>query len=136
MFDHFFILAAGVGDGDDYVADLLNQLTDPLFWFGMVAQFLFFMRFIIQWAVSEKRKRSTIPVTFWYFSLAGGGCLFIYGVLRRDLVIMSGQLLACVIYARNLMLIRSQAERRKRAGLPVMPVEPEEAVAASPDGQS
>jgi lipid-A-disaccharide synthase-like uncharacterized protein len=85
----------------------------------MTAQFLFFMRFIWQWMVSERKKRSTIPIVFWYFSLAGGLAMFIYGCLRVDLVIMMGQLLAIVIYGRNLMLIYARHKRLRQAGLPV-----------------
>jgi lipid-A-disaccharide synthase-like uncharacterized protein len=33
---------------------------------GFFGQFLFAMRFLIQWIVSEKKKESTIPVVFWY----------------------------------------------------------------------
>jgi len=97
---------------------LLRQLTEPLFWFGIGAQAMFFMRFFWQWIVSERRHHSTVPIAFWYFSLAGGAAMFIYACLRADLVIMLGQALACLIYARNLMLIYGQATRRRRAGLP------------------
>ncbi len=106
----------------DWFAKILSQLTDPLFWFGMVAQFLFFMRFIWQWMVSEKRQRSTVPIIFWYFSLAGGTAMFIYGCLRVDLVIMLGQSLAIVIYSRNLMLIYKRSKRMRQAGFPVVEV--------------
>ncbi len=101
-----------------YVGELLEQLGKPLFWFGIGAQFLFFLRFVWQWIVSERRKRSTIPVAFWYFSLAGGISLFVYAAIQKDLVIMLGQALSCVIYLRNLNLIYSRANRRRRAGLP------------------
>lgn len=100
--------AATGGDEDaGLVADLLRQLTDPLFWFGLAAQGLFFARFFIQWLISERNKRSTVPTAFWYFSLAGAMCWFIYGLLRRDLVIMLGALLSCFFYFRNLILIRA-----------------------------
>jgi lipid-A-disaccharide synthase-like uncharacterized protein len=108
---------------DDYqsfagwIHELLGQMKTPLFWFGIFAQFMFFMRFIWQWIVSEQRRRSTIPVVFWYFSLAGGVAMFIYACLRADLVIMLGQAMACVIYTRNLMLIYGRAAQRKQAGL-------------------
>ncbi len=98
--------------------ELARQVTTPLFWFGMGAQFLFFLRFIWQWIVSERRKQSTIPIIFWYFSLLGGMAMVIYGACRKDLVIILGQLLACVIYLRNLMLIYNERARRGQAGLP------------------
>ncbi|NLX13689.1 MAG: lipid A biosynthesis acyltransferase [Phycisphaerales bacterium] len=97
--------------------ELLEQITTPLFWFGLFAQGLFFLRFIWQWIVSEQRKQSTIPILFWYFSLLGGVAMFIYGCLRKDLVIMLGQVMATVIYTRNLMLIYNEMARSREAGL-------------------
>ncbi len=79
--------------------------------FGFGGQFLFFMRFVVQWYVSEKRKRVTVPLSFWYLSIAGSLTIFIYAAHRRDIVFVTAQLLACVIYVRNLMLIY----RRRRA---------------------
>ena len=38
--------------------------------FGFLGQAAFSARFIVQWIVSEKNKESTIPVAFWYLSLA------------------------------------------------------------------
>src|SRR5690348_8089605 len=78
---------------------------------GLAGQFLFMMRFLWQWIQSERRKRSVIPVAFWYFSLAGGMTLFAYAVHRRDPVFILGQSLGLVVYTRNLLLIRR--ERRE-----------------------
>ena len=39
---------------------------------GFLGQAFFSMRFIWQWLYSEYRKRSVIPMAFWYFSLLGG----------------------------------------------------------------
>jgi len=113
------VRAGAVRSDGGLVPDLLRQLTDPLFWFGLTAQGLFFARFFIQWLISEKHKRSTVPTVFWYFSLAGAACWFTYGLLRRDLAIVLGAAMSCFFYIRNLMLIRSHAERLRQAGLPV-----------------
>ncbi len=72
---------------------------------GFTGQALFSMRFLIQWIKSEKEKRSTIPIAFWYFSLAGGFSLLIYAIHRRDPVFILGQATGIFIYARNLYLI-------------------------------
>ena len=45
---------------------------------GFIGQGLFSARFIVQWIVSEKRRRSVIPMAFWYFSIAGGLVLLSY----------------------------------------------------------
>ena len=86
---------------------------------GFLGQGFFFMRFVVQWIASEKKRRSTVPVAFWYLSLVGSLALFVYALHRWDFVIMAGQLLACVIYVRNLMLIADHRKRRRQAGLPI-----------------
>lgn len=116
-----------------------RDFIQPLALFGFAAQFVFMMRFLIQWFVSERRGRSYVPVIFWWISLLGGVMLFVYAYLREDLVIMAGQLLGSVIYARNLMLIyRRQARMRDRLrrGFAVVPAAPEveSAAAARPPG--
>ena len=75
--------------------------------FGLLAQALFMMRFLVQWIASERARRSVVPVAFWYFSLAGGLTLLAYAVHRRDPVFILGQGLGTVIYLRNLWLIRA-----------------------------
>jgi len=108
----------GSGETVTWFAEVFGKIRSPWFWFGMTAQFVFFMRFVVQWIVSERRRRSTVPIAFWYLSLAGSLALFVYAAHERDPVIMAGQLLACVIYVRNLMLISDWQKRRRRAGLP------------------
>lgn len=103
----------------EWFAEVFQKTLSPWFWFGMTAQFVFFMRFVVQWIVSEKRRRSTVPVAFWYLSILGSLALLVYAAHERDPVIMAGQLLACVIYVRNLMLISDWRKRRLQAGLPV-----------------
>ncbi|MES3032610.1 MAG: lipid-A-disaccharide synthase N-terminal domain-containing protein [Gemmatimonadota bacterium] len=79
---------------------------------GLLGQSLFSARFIVQWLVSEKRRKSVTPVAFWYFSLAGGVILLAYAIHRRDTVFMVGQATGLIVYVRNLMLIT----RRRRDG--------------------
>jgi lipid-A-disaccharide synthase-like uncharacterized protein len=76
---------------------------------GFGGQFLFAMRFIIQWIRSEGAKRSVIPVVFWYFSIGGGAVLLLYAIWRQDVVIICGQGLGLFIYARNLFFIHREA---------------------------
>ena len=75
--------------------------------FGLLGQILFGLRFLVQWLASERRKETTVPVAFWYLSLAGSLILFIYAFwYRQDIVITLGQSAGVFIYVRNLMLIR------------------------------
>ncbi len=77
------------------------------FWlgFGVIAQLLFGLRFIVQWIASERAGRSVMPVAFWFISLVGGLLTLVYGLVRREPIIIIGQFLAIFIYVRNLMLI-------------------------------
>jgi lipid-A-disaccharide synthase-like uncharacterized protein len=77
---------------------------------GLGGQVLFMMRFLVQWIVSEKAGRSTIPVAFWWLSIGGAAILLAYAVWRADPVFILGQSMGFLIYARNLWLIH--AERR------------------------
>ncbi len=69
---------------------------------GLVGQFLFFMRFVVQWIATERARRTVIPRSFWYFSIAGSLILLLYSFVRRDPVFIVGYLLAMAIYLRNL----------------------------------
>ncbi len=93
---------------------LLNITSwSSLIWIavGFGGQLVFSCRFLIQWLVSEKNRRSTIPEAFWWLSLMGGVALFAYFVWRQDLVGVLGQSSGVVIYARNLRLIHKQRRR-------------------------
>lgn len=81
--------------------------------FGFGGQFLFMMRFVVQWWVSEKRKRVTVPVVFWYISIMGTLTILVYAIHRRDVVFIAGQALACTIYVRNLTLIYGRRGPRR-----------------------
>jgi len=77
------------------------------FWllFGFIAQGIFFMRFVVQWIATERRKRTVVPVAFWYLSIVGAAMLFVYAAQHLDWVIMAGQAAATLIYVRNLVII-------------------------------
>ncbi|MEX0344240.1 MAG: lipid-A-disaccharide synthase N-terminal domain-containing protein [Rhizobiaceae bacterium] len=78
---------------------------------GFCAQFLFMMRFVVQWIASERAGRSVIPLAFWFFSMGGGMLLFVYAVHRQDPVFILGQGLGLFIYSRNLWLIAAERTR-------------------------
>lgn len=78
---------------------------------GLVAQGIFFARFLVQWLASERKKQSVIPEAFWYLSLCGSALLLVYSIHVKDPVFILGQSTGSVIYIRNLVLI----ERGKRA---------------------
>jgi lipid-A-disaccharide synthase-like uncharacterized protein len=90
-------------------------MSDQFFWIGLgfFGQALFSMRFLVQWWASERRKKSVIPLAFWYFSLAGGATLLGYAMYRQDPVFIIGQAAGLFVYSRNLLLIAR--ERRAAA---------------------
>lgn len=83
-------------------------MTNPnVLWLGigLIGQAMFSMRFLIQWLLSEKHRRSVMPIAFWYFSLAGGVTLLAYAIHRADPVFILGQSTGILIYSRNLYFV-------------------------------
>lgn len=76
---------------------------------GLLGQALFTGRMIVQWIVSERHHRSTIPVAFWWMSLVGASMLLVYFCWRKDIVGIIGQGLGWMIYTRNLVLIHGRS---------------------------
>ncbi|MBT4277558.1 lipid A biosynthesis protein [Candidatus Falkowbacteria bacterium] len=78
---------------------------------GLIAQGMFFMRFLIQWLASEIKKESVIPVYFWYFSIVGGIGLLAYSIHIKDPVFILGNSIGIFIYSRNLMLVFKKSKK-------------------------
>ncbi len=98
---------------------VFDEVQRPLVLFGFAAQFVFFLRFVVQWFESERRGRSHIPIAFWYLSILGGVMILVYSALEKNLVFTCASILSLGIYIRNLMLIyrrnnRIQTRRQKR----------------------
>ncbi len=75
---------------------------------GFAGQICFSLRFIIQWLASEKAGRSTVPRTFWYYSLVGGLMILAYAIYVRDPVFILAYAFNAFIYVRNLVLLRRE----------------------------
>lgn len=86
-------------------------MTGEQLWLGvgLLGQALFSARFLVQWIVSERRKRSVLPRAFWYFSVGGGLTLLAYAIYRRDPVFILGQGAGLFVYVRNLWFIHRPA---------------------------
>ena len=80
----------------------------------MIAQLLFAGRFLVQWIASERAGKSVVPFAFWIFSMGGGLMTLLYGIVRREPVIIFGQGLATIIYVRNIVLIFRERGREKQ----------------------
>ncbi len=106
------MLASLSRDLGTYLYDVFVAKFDVWFAFGLGAQLVFTARFLVQWIASEREGRSVIPLAFWVLSMAGGLMTLGYGIARKDAIIILGQLLSIVIYARNLMLIARPGRRK------------------------
>jgi lipid-A-disaccharide synthase-like uncharacterized protein len=84
---------------------------------GLAGNAAFFARFLVQWVASERAGRSYVPVAFWYLSIAGSLILLAYAIHRRDPVFTLAFLPNCLVYVRNLVLLR-------RTGAQESPSEP------------
>ncbi len=78
--------------------------------FGFLAQFVFFLRFAVQWWASEKEKKSVVPLSFWYLSIVGSVMILVYAIRREDIVFITAQFLALIIYIRNIMLHKQNTQ--------------------------
>ena len=88
-----------------YLYDVFVAKFDFWLAFGLIAQLFFTARFLVQWIASERAGNSVVPIAFWFCSMGGGLMTLVYGIVKRELIIIIGQLLANIIYVRNVMLI-------------------------------
>jgi lipid-A-disaccharide synthase-like uncharacterized protein len=98
-----------------YLYEVFIDKFDILLAVGIFGQLLFTMRFLVQWLASERAGRSVVPVAFWFFSIGGGLITLVYGLYKKEPVIIMGQALSLFIYARNLMLIAKQKKTKSNA---------------------
>ncbi len=82
---------------------------------GLIGQFMFTMRFVMQWLASEKAQKSVMPVSFWFFSISGGLIVLAYAIHKMDPVFIIGQATGLLIYFRNLYFILVE---HKKSALP------------------
>lgn len=81
---------------------------------GLAGQLLFSARFVVQWIASEIKRESVVPVSFWFLSIGGSLVLLAYAIHRQDPVFILGQSLGCLIYGRNLAMIRRRREQDRQ----------------------
>lgn len=88
----------------DLIWFIIGSLRDPWVIFGFFAQFVFFLRFLIQWILSEREGRIVIPKLFWHLSITGAILVLVYAVHRRDPVFMASASLQLVLFSRSLFI--------------------------------
>jgi len=97
------------------MAKVMDLLRNPWVVVGFAGQVVFSMRFLVQWIASERRKRSIVPVSFWYLSVVGAGLLLTYAIYRVDPVFILGQSLGFAVYLRNLHLLSRRRDGESAA---------------------
>ena len=88
-------------------------VQDP-FWatVGLSGQLIFGIRFLIQWIMSEYKRKSHVPTAFWFISIVGSLILLSYSIHIKNPIFILGFSLNSLIYIRNLHLIyRSHTQK-------------------------
>jgi len=98
-----------------YLHNVFYNKFDAWLVLGLFAQMLFTLRFVVQWLASERAGKSIIPFSFWVLSIGGGGLLFLYALIRADLVYIIGQGSGLLIYFRNVSFVLKERAANKAA---------------------
>ena len=96
----------------NYIYDIFVAKFDFWLAFGLAAQLAFAARFLVQWIASERAGKSVVPMAFWFFTNTKNTMSLIFGLVKREPVIILGQLLSNIIYVRNVMLIFKSRQRQ------------------------
>jgi lipid-A-disaccharide synthase-like uncharacterized protein len=104
--------------GEGFLQPFLGQLLpwlyrDSIYWtlFGLLGNLLFSSRFLVQWLLSERRKRLIVPTMFWHLSFWGSVVSLIYSLHIDKLPVILGYLFLPLLYGRNLVLLAREQGR-------------------------
>ena len=93
------------------LTELISRGVGPWEIIGFVGLIVFSSRFVVQWIVSEIKKESVIPVSFWYLSIIGSLFLLSYALYRADPIFILSYLFNGLIYGRNLYFIYTKRKQ-------------------------
>ena len=102
---------------EQFLRDLVVLNLNAWTLVGVVGQTIFGLRFIVQWLASERAGRTVIPLSFWLLSIAGSAIVLIYGIHKREPVVILSQLMGLPIYFRNLALIAKERRARGKVAI-------------------
>lgn len=104
-----------LGNDTQSAVDILWQVV------GVVGALIFCGRFYLQCYASEVRKKSVVPIGFWYMSSIGSLMLFPYGVFYKHSPLAAlSHCFNLVVYARNLVhMWRARGGLTRRASVAV-----------------
>ena len=95
------------------LAELFSRGIGPWEIIGFIGLLVFSSRFVVQWIISEIKKESVIPVSFWYLSIVGSLFLLSYALYRADPIFVLSYLFNGLIYGRNLYFIYTKKREVK-----------------------
>ncbi len=72
---------------------------------ALAGELVFGGRFVLQWIVSEYKKKSYIPTAFWFMSIVGSLILLVYSIHIEKPVLILAFSVNTLIYMRNIHLI-------------------------------
>jgi lipid-A-disaccharide synthase-like uncharacterized protein len=77
---------------------------------GYSSNVLFGASLVFQWWVSERKKKSVIPLGFWWMRIAGAAALLCYAlrIWTDQGPVILGQVTGLFTYVRNVALIRRE----------------------------
>ncbi|MEZ7955154.1 MAG: lipid-A-disaccharide synthase N-terminal domain-containing protein [Bacteroidales bacterium] len=94
------------GDAATFITTFLQNESVPvwLLIFGTAGQLIFTLRFVYQLVYSYRKKESLLPLGFWIISVSGSAVIIAYGIIRRDPILLLGQVPGIITYLRNIAL--------------------------------
>ena len=94
-------------------SSISEQIVQDPVWatIAFTGQVVFAGRFILQWIVSEYKKKSHVPTAFWIISVVGSLILLSYSIHIKNPIFILGFSLNTFIYMRNLHLIYRHSKK-------------------------
>ena len=96
------------------ISRLWTDITFGLLLFGSIGQTIFAFRFIYQWWYSRKISRSILPNGFWIISIIGSISILIYGIIRKDPILILSHCVNFIIYTRNVFINNRKTQKNNK----------------------
>ena len=92
-----------------------GEATRNWLWLAIwgVGQGCFSMRFLIQWLMTELKRKSVVPPVFWHLSLVAAVLQSASFCQRHDWILAAGMAATILIYARNLWFIHTTPDDKE-----------------------
>ncbi len=87
--------------------ELFNTTNIFSFWsvVGTIGMLMLNLRYLYQWYKSEQQKESVLPFGFWFISGIASLLVVLYGLQKKDPVLIVSQGMGLVVYIRNCALL-------------------------------